>query len=84
MATLMATQSPPPLALPHSPRLLFSPSMDPNNMAALTRKVAAGMMEQSNARLVCLLCLFALFACLLNILGRLVEYFSFIIDTGVR
>ena len=32
-------------------------------------KVLAGMMEESNARLVCVLCLFALFVCLFDISG---------------
>ena len=31
------------------------------------RKVLTGMMEESNAHLVCLLCLFSLFVCLFNI-----------------
>ena len=68
MATVTATHSPPFHCHIH-PQLLFHPSMDPNNMEALMHKVLAGMMDDSNTRLVCLLCLFAFRACLFDISG---------------
>ena len=68
MANLMATHSPPPLALPHSPPALVPPINGAQQHGGL---LAQGPHRHDGGvqRTLCLLCLFALFLWLFNVSG---------------